>query len=464
MGDSRRLNYSRRLQKDTDLKDLSQKDVSACEDLDFSKNRLCGDRLQKVLDVCGKCEKLRVLKLFMNDIDDDGAEALAALVRRTPTIEEMHLSHNRFTSRGVEAIVEAADGARPSKANPLWLRLEQNDVSDPDKVMQKLQSRFSVCARKDRDRCTVRMCVKHCRVHLPHFRFQRGGVQGDSDGVGEPVGRRRKRPRSEAGGWGGSGRGGGDGRHGGDGGRGRSRGASRPRGRAGGGRESAWGRARSPDSDPDRACGRAQAAAERISRRAGGVYGRAMGGLLGDRAREEPRAVLRGDDGASEDAGRAPVLRKRRRVELKGADQVREAEAARAAAAGAARGGASDPEDWEAAASADEGAREASRAAAARAAAASEAASESPPPRGEASRAAAARATAARVAASESPPPPQREASRAAAARATAARVAASERAAAGSPPARGEQRRRGSISVPSKLTLIMDSFVRKTR
>uniref|UniRef100_A0A7S4QWZ8 Uncharacterized protein n=1 Tax=Alexandrium monilatum TaxID=311494 RepID=A0A7S4QWZ8_9DINO len=188
-----RLNYAKRLFTDKDLEALPlRKVIYPYEEVDFSQNGLSAEGLQKVLDLCLRCEKLRILKLFRNDIDDVGAEALAGFIAKCRTIEEMHLSHNHFTAEGVKAIVAAVDEHRPSSMNPLWLRLEQNDVFNPEEVVRDLKSRHSVCPRKDRAKCTVRQCVSGCKVHLPHFIFQRGGPQ---EGEGEEDGHRRRRKR-----------------------------------------------------------------------------------------------------------------------------------------------------------------------------------------------------------------------------------------------------------------------------
>lgn len=165
------------------------------EEVDFSQNGLSAEGLRKVLDLCQRCDKLRVLKLYRNDIDDFGAEALADFVRKCHTIEQMHLSHNHFTAVGVESIVRAAAQTRPPHMNPLWLRLEQNDVPEPDRVLRDLQMHLSVCARKDRQRCTVRSCARGCKVHLPHFHFQRGASAAEQWSEDRDVDCSRKKHR-----------------------------------------------------------------------------------------------------------------------------------------------------------------------------------------------------------------------------------------------------------------------------
>lgn len=176
------LNYAKKNLTDDDLEKLTVEDDTEYDVVDFSQNKLSTFGLEKVLDICRRCEKFRVLKLFKNDIDDEGAEALAKFIHDRPTIEEMHLSHNRFTVKGITAIVAAGDESRPPRANPLWLRLEQNDVAEPRKLADDLSARYSVCDRREPVGCNVRQCIRKCRVHVPHLYFQRGcNQEGTND-------------------------------------------------------------------------------------------------------------------------------------------------------------------------------------------------------------------------------------------------------------------------------------------
>ncbi|CAE8587924.1 unnamed protein product, partial [Polarella glacialis] len=170
-----RLNYSRRRLIDADLRKLQAelKGDLLFEEVDFSQNELSSTGLRAVLELCKRCPKLRILKLFKNRIDDVGAEGLAELCKLIPRIEEMHLSHNHMTAAGVIKLVTAAEQARPPHVSPLWLRLEQNDVLDPDRVFDQMKSELSVCKRTDEVRCTVRVCCQKNKVHLPFFHLQR---------------------------------------------------------------------------------------------------------------------------------------------------------------------------------------------------------------------------------------------------------------------------------------------------
>jgi len=158
---------------------LLKQELLSFEEVDFSECNLTGDSakgdtLKVVLELCSKCPKLRILKLFKNQLDDKAADRLADMLQKVPDLEELHLSHNIFSSSGVKRLVAAAAEARPEeKVQPLWLRLEQNSVASPDTVCSQLEDEFSVCKRSDTVRCTVRVCMNKKKVHLPFFNLQR---------------------------------------------------------------------------------------------------------------------------------------------------------------------------------------------------------------------------------------------------------------------------------------------------
>lgn len=168
------LSYSRQGLTDYDLHNLFLGEESATyEEVDFSQNKLSSVGLRAVVDLCCRCHKLRVVKLYKNEIDDSGAKHLARLLQQVPSVEEFHLSHNRLTAKGVRTIVKAADGARSASARPLWMRLEMNEIQAPDQVLLDLESNLSVCGREDEVNCTARSCCWNCKTHLPFLNSQR---------------------------------------------------------------------------------------------------------------------------------------------------------------------------------------------------------------------------------------------------------------------------------------------------
>jgi len=176
-----KLDFSKRSFTDEDLDSLPLRDVTyPYREVDFSQNFLSAESLSKIIALCKLCTRLRVLKLYKNGIRDAGARELAAFLRQSSTVEEVHLSHNHFSAHGVTELVEAAEQGRDTSDTPMWLRLENNDVEDPHLVLQSLQRCFSVCERRDQARCSVRVCAEGCKVHLPFFRFQRQTADMDN--------------------------------------------------------------------------------------------------------------------------------------------------------------------------------------------------------------------------------------------------------------------------------------------
>jgi len=152
----------------------AMKGTTPYEEIDFSQSSLTSDNLNNVvLNICRRSPRLRILKLFRNQLDDRGAEGIAELISQKPDLEELHLSHNSITAVGARAIVEASDAARSDRSNPLWVRLEHNHVADPDEVFETFKQEYSVCKRENEVRCNVRYCCNRAKVHLPHFNLQR---------------------------------------------------------------------------------------------------------------------------------------------------------------------------------------------------------------------------------------------------------------------------------------------------
>jgi len=179
----------------------------AFSQLDFSRNSLTLNGVKGVVDICRRCPDLRILKLFNNDIDDEGAVEVAGIFAHCPKIDEIHLSHNRITRNGAEAIIKAADYfLDDDSATPLWLRLEHNDIDNAEEFARDLERDFlSVCGREDRSKCMPRVCAKGKRIHVPFLIERAKGAGRDrSSGVRrgnfQRCGRRRSRefsrPRS----------------------------------------------------------------------------------------------------------------------------------------------------------------------------------------------------------------------------------------------------------------------------
>eukprot|EP00929_Paragymnodinium_shiwhaense_P063130 TRINITY_DN31558_c0_g1_i1.p1 TRINITY_DN31558_c0_g1~~TRINITY_DN31558_c0_g1_i1.p1 ORF type:complete len:577 (-),score=164.60 TRINITY_DN31558_c0_g1_i1:213-1943(-) len=175
------------------------KDLERIKDLDLSKNYINGVGLHRVVDFCTSLVSLRIVKLYKCEIGDVGATSLVELLWRCP-LNELHLSHNMLSDRGVAKLVPAACGSRAEdKKNssareqpPLWLRLEYNTVEEPRELLRKwCESGLSVCGAFKG--CSSTYCKYGKDVHLPFFVNQRtydesiGAARWDPEASGRPV-------------------------------------------------------------------------------------------------------------------------------------------------------------------------------------------------------------------------------------------------------------------------------------
>lgn len=164
------LSYAKRNLADGDIASLALGQKSTeYEEVDFSQNDLTSDGIRDVMDFCCRCRNLRVVKMYKNRICDDGAEWFAKLVHHAQHLEEIHISHNQLSIAGVKCIIRAAERSRAAGARPLWLRMEQNEVENPDGALRELEAKWSVCGRGDERWCTTRSCCWRRKVHLPFF-------------------------------------------------------------------------------------------------------------------------------------------------------------------------------------------------------------------------------------------------------------------------------------------------------
>lgn len=99
--------------------------------------------------------RLRNLKVYKNELSDNGALALASLIaQQCSPLEELHLSHNNITSVGAAALFKAFAEARAPSGQfvyprfdsirgaqlPVWIRLEYNKILDTHAVLSKWDS------------------------------------------------------------------------------------------------------------------------------------------------------------------------------------------------------------------------------------------------------------------------------------------------------------------------------------
>lgn len=198
------LRQSGRRLRDSDLVRIREQG-SGYDEIDLSRNDLTSKSVPDIVHICKKSQQLRILKLFNNRLGDDGAEELGEIFQHCTSIEEVHLSHNDFTRKGVEILVLAADRGLPKDVKrPLWLRMEHNKVSDTEGFARDLERDCpAVCGREDRHRCTPRVCAKGRRIHLPFLieapKGRGRGKEGWGPGGAGPRRERRdsqRRPRA----------------------------------------------------------------------------------------------------------------------------------------------------------------------------------------------------------------------------------------------------------------------------
>ncbi|CAK9111750.1 unnamed protein product [Durusdinium trenchii] len=150
-------------------------------ELNFSKTKLTSSGLREVVKFCKQCPDLRVLKLFQNDIDDEGCFELAGIFKECTLLEELHLSHNWITEKGVAVLAEAAlEDLSTRFSRPLWLRVEHNYLSNASGFMERLKTKYypHICGRDDRRDCSNKSCINNCRIHIPFLIEERGGKGG----------------------------------------------------------------------------------------------------------------------------------------------------------------------------------------------------------------------------------------------------------------------------------------------
>eukprot|EP00929_Paragymnodinium_shiwhaense_P099163 TRINITY_DN6070_c0_g2_i1.p1 TRINITY_DN6070_c0_g2~~TRINITY_DN6070_c0_g2_i1.p1 ORF type:complete len:1021 (+),score=165.08 TRINITY_DN6070_c0_g2_i1:140-3202(+) len=124
-------------------------------DVDAAENGLSdrgGKRLMQW--ICGLFSRhyaglrLRILKLYRNNVGDETCEVLARFVMaQWEAVEEIHLSHNDIRQRGFVAILTAL-AMHPGQvyprdlrcmACPCWVRLEHNEITDVSDLLHCLQ-------------------------------------------------------------------------------------------------------------------------------------------------------------------------------------------------------------------------------------------------------------------------------------------------------------------------------------
>jgi len=173
-------------------------------DLDISENHLTDKGgvllMRKLLEFAvwhGGGLRLRVLKLFKNQLSDATLEHLAQLVTKQPeAIEEIHLSHNLITQHGAAALLVAI-ACHPFRNYPqstslgpcpCWVRMERNLIVDVNGLLHSAEQppiQLSWCSAprgKKGSNCSSYYCSavaegKLPQVHLFCFQEQSEGAE-----------------------------------------------------------------------------------------------------------------------------------------------------------------------------------------------------------------------------------------------------------------------------------------------
>eukprot|EP00931_Biecheleriopsis_adriatica_P067322 TRINITY_DN4147_c0_g1_i3.p1 TRINITY_DN4147_c0_g1~~TRINITY_DN4147_c0_g1_i3.p1 ORF type:complete len:644 (+),score=127.25 TRINITY_DN4147_c0_g1_i3:56-1987(+) len=144
--------------------------------VDFAENRLTAKGLGYLLETFRTCEvAVIVLKLHHNRIAEGGS--LAAFLRRSSSLQELHLSHNDLDAKASAEIIAASAAATDSEGNhsyprhtssrglaPLWVRLEQNLV-DYEELGEIMATTYPHLSRAGSPKLFCDASSKWCTPH-----------------------------------------------------------------------------------------------------------------------------------------------------------------------------------------------------------------------------------------------------------------------------------------------------------
>eukprot|EP00451_Oxyrrhis_marina_P024090 CAMPEP_0204340960 /NCGR_PEP_ID=MMETSP0469-20131031/22985_1 /ASSEMBLY_ACC=CAM_ASM_000384 /TAXON_ID=2969 /ORGANISM="Oxyrrhis marina" /LENGTH=230 /DNA_ID=CAMNT_0051325595 /DNA_START=13 /DNA_END=702 /DNA_ORIENTATION=+ len=122
--------------------------------VDISNSRLCGSTLPKFFKCLLEMQMaVLILKMHKNELGDAVVPAILDLVQRQPAtsnVSEIHLSHNIISGSGAQRLIEGLCKSRRYEGSTLFLRLEQNRVWAPDKLLEVLlQAGYPVAATEN---------------------------------------------------------------------------------------------------------------------------------------------------------------------------------------------------------------------------------------------------------------------------------------------------------------------------
>jgi len=149
---------------DTALTSASDSDKEGMwVNLELDCNNMGDSGLIALIDVLrSHSVSIRRARLYNNSLTDHGGARLASALRQQDhAVEELHLSHNRFTARTLVALCLTIASERQLSRVPCWIRLEHNRIAQPLKVLELLHNHawISTCMAKNRSLCAPDRCV-----------------------------------------------------------------------------------------------------------------------------------------------------------------------------------------------------------------------------------------------------------------------------------------------------------------
>lgn len=166
-------------------KELGVHSLRHCRaEVDFSRNGLSDAAVGFLLEALLQSEiHVTILKLFANRIGSVGVQHLCSFVQKVGMpIHEVHLSHNEIEDTSALELIKGlvADGRYPpirardtgqsDDPYPVWIRLNNNRISDPKWVTRTAEAESGawICQARNRYVCGPGRCEQRHGSQCPH--------------------------------------------------------------------------------------------------------------------------------------------------------------------------------------------------------------------------------------------------------------------------------------------------------
>mmetsp|Transcript_39580 Transcript_39580/g.91377 ORF Transcript_39580/g.91377 Transcript_39580/m.91377 type:complete len:580 (-) Transcript_39580:198-1937(-) len=200
-------------------KEYGQEALNKCRaDVDFSQNKLSDDMTQELLHPFEEKDvSIGLLKLHKNRLSSEGVAYVCQYMLRETKADpplEIHLSHNLIDDEGASCMLKTIrqlrekgtyppvrqDHSQEPTAVPVWIRMEQNLVLDPDTVIENARDEgVTTCPARDRNCCGPGRCWKTRTplVHMYMFMVQAGNEQHGKSGGRESKGKGKRKGKDQ---------------------------------------------------------------------------------------------------------------------------------------------------------------------------------------------------------------------------------------------------------------------------